>query len=283
MPLRNANTAVLDEHRPLIARRFENNRLEVWDWEKQERLHQFTPEEKQVTPFQFNNSGRTLLFRSGGPEGIRMHEWDVVANREIRSWTMPYPIRSLTVSADGTQAVVFGWRGDCTYLDLRTGRTTPMEIDLVRQPGTQSTFSPDGKLFVATSEFGLARVLDVTSPTFREIATLTNLVVFHSAAFTPDGKRLATGGSASESMVLWDTDRFERLLVLGSNSSLFHNTAFSADGDVLGSMSGVGASGALTFWRAPSWEEIERAERGRRVKTALPRTALAPRTLRQGN
>jgi eukaryotic-like serine/threonine-protein kinase len=266
MPLQNASTAVLDARAPLITRKFGNNRLEVWDWEKQKRLHRITPDYQDVNPRQFINSGQTLLFSSGRLDGFRLHEWDLVANREVHSWHLPASMRNVTVSPDETRAVTFAMRGDYHHLDLRTGRAAPMDIDLRRQPSAQSTFSPDGKLFVATSEFGLARVLDMTSPTFREITTLTNAVVIHSATFSPDAKRLATGGSASESMVLWDTDGFERLIVLSSKTSGFYNTTFSADGNVIGAISGVGAAGALTLWRAPSWEEIARAERNERAK-----------------
>ena len=50
----------------------------------------------------------------------------------------------------------------------------------------------------------------------------------------------------------------QELLTLEGEGSLFYRTAFSPDGNVLGSMNW---SGVLHLWRAPSWAEIEAAEK----------------------
>ena len=50
----------------------------------------------------------------------------------------------------------------------------------------------------------------------------------------------------------------EKLLSLEGQGSLFEELAISPDGNVLAASN---RRGVLHFWRAPSWEEIEAAER----------------------
>jgi WD40 repeat protein len=84
----------------------------------------------------------------------------------------------------------------------------------------------------------------------------------HSATFSPDGHRLATGGTAIEAVTLWDIHSQERLLTLYAKEEQLSSTAFSSSGNLLAGQSSVGdTAGAVHFWRAPSWEEIEAAEK----------------------
>jgi WD40 repeat protein len=135
---------------------------------------------------------------------------------------------------------------------------------VVAKPG----FSPDGGCFAAASEYGLAKIWETT--TLREVASLHGFLSgVHSVAFSPDGRRLATGSGGKEAIKLWDAETHQEVLTLEGRGSLFGRqgpTAFSPDGNVLGSANG---NGILHLWRAPSWAEIDAAEKAQ-AEAALP-------------
>ena len=66
-----------------------------------------------------------------------------------------------------------------------------------------------------------------------------------------------------ENLLAWSfATNGQTLLTLEGQGSMFNVTAFSPDGAVLGSMnSGDSKHGILHLWRAPSWAEIEAAEK----------------------
>ena len=76
--------------------------------------------------------------------------------------------------------------------------------------------------------------------------------------FSPDGRRVVTGGEDNETVTLWDTESHEKLIVLEGPGSLFDALAFSPDGNVLAASNW---RGVLHLWPAPSWAEIEAAEK----------------------
>ena len=74
--------------------------------------------------------------------------------------------------------------------------------------------------------------------------------------FSPDGQRFVTGSTAKESVTVWDSQNYERLLTIPSNAYAVDSVGVSPDGNAL-----VGdAGGTMYFWRAPSFDEIAKAE-----------------------
>jgi WD40 repeat protein len=142
---------------------------------------------------------------------------------------------------------------------MTSGQETQWGLDF--RYGQDLAFSPDGKLFAAASDFGLAKVWETASR--REVASIRSVLLgMHSLAFSPEGRRLAIGGNGAEAIKLWDLNSRHELLSLAASGTMFNATAFSSSGNVLGSLN---REGVLHLWRAPSWAEIETAE-----KTAPP-------------
>ncbi len=57
---------------------------------------------------------------------------------------------------------------------------------------------------------------------------------------------------------LWDMSTHRELMTLPGRGSLFYFVGFSPDGQWLAA---CGLEGKLHLWQAPSWEEIEAAEK----------------------
>jgi WD40 repeat protein/tRNA A-37 threonylcarbamoyl transferase component Bud32 len=122
----------------------------------------------------------------------------------------------------------------------------------------ETLFSPDGRVLISTSWDTSIRLCDVA--TRRKLATLRgHSSIVWGAALSPDGRRLATGGSSSRDAVkLWDLEAHRELLSLQGEGKLFMHLTFSPDGNTLAATS---LDGVAHLWRAPSWAEIEAAEK----------------------
>jgi WD40 repeat protein len=140
--------------------------------------------------------------------------------------------------------------------DLTTGRTSAGNFEVRQHSGV--TFSADGKLLAVVSIRGSGGIWDAA--TLQPVGTLRGSQGGDNAvAFSPDGQRLATCGLGKETLTLWNVESHEELLTLGGQGTRLSPPSFSPDGSVLGSMN---IKGVLHLWRAPSWAEIEAAEKG---------------------
>lgn len=76
------------------------------------------------------------------------------------------------------------------------------------------------------------------------------------------GDRLILGGGRGEpSLAIWDfATQLELVRLKVEGRVVFHA---SSDGNVLIADTILNGKGAIYLWRAPSWEEIERAEAAR--------------------
>lgn len=81
-----------------------------------------------------------------------------------------------------------------------------------------------------------------------------------SVIFSPDGSRLVTTCDSPDLVTLWDLGGRELLKLhnLENVGIEAYSLRFSADGNLLGCRR---YAGELYLWRAPSWTEIEAAER----------------------
>jgi WD40 repeat protein len=72
---------------------------------------------------------------------------------------------------------------------------------------------------------------------------------------------LAASSSDSEAVKLWDVHTREAVLDLPGKGTVFWYPTFSPDGNMIMALND---QGALHVWRAPTWQEIKRAESTRR-------------------
>jgi len=124
-------------------------------------------------------------------------------------------------------------------------------------------FSANGRVLVSTAPRGNVQLWDVLAR--RELEPLPgHLGGSWGVAFSPDGRRLATGGGdtvggrSRDAVKLWDLATHRELLTLAGAGQLFTDLTFSPDGSTLVATC---LSGTAHFWRAPTWEEIEAAEK----------------------
>ena len=155
--------------------------------------------------------------------------------------------------------VAFGQaNGGVSVWDLNTGEKLAEFQGNLPTAVRAVVFLSGGAVLAAGGQDGLIRLYDVARR--RELATLRGqMSAVHYLAVSPDGRRLASGGTRpSEAVRLWDVATRKDLLNLEGQGSLFGFTGFSPDGNILVAVNG---QSIMHLWRAPSWAEIEAAEK----------------------
>jgi eukaryotic-like serine/threonine-protein kinase len=235
-------------------------KVHIWDWKTCQLVKSLDVPFEWCGGLRFSHSGRFLLTY-------------VTFNNRTRSlkiWTTggweELPLRGIRVEAPTAadfspddRFLALGYRDGA--VTLRSVASRQDETTFCRHIGgvAEARFSPDGRLLVTTSWAGSVKLWDVA--TRSELATLRGHSIWvWSAAFWGDSRRVATGGStAKDAVILWDTVAQRELLSLPAEGQFFVNLLVSQDGNTLVATS---LDGHAHFWRAPSWAEIEAAEKG---------------------
>ena len=241
-----------------------SGKLTVWDWSTRREATNFAMNAEWFGLLRFSRSGnfffatvvdnawdgRTRIWRTG--------QWQEVTPATMRSaniWSAEL------APNDRTLAVGYG-DGSIRLFDFATGEQQATLNNHAAQVNGL-LFTPDGRKLISSSLDRSTRIWDVSAG--RESAMLHGLVGF-AIALTPDGRRLATGGELPESAVkLWDPIAGREVLSLPGRGEFFGQVAFSPDGSLLAAIS---LSGIANLWRAPSWQEIEAADKADAVPAA---------------
>ncbi len=124
----------------------------------------------------------------------------------------------------------------------------------------------DGFLLATAGWDGLVKLWDLR--TGKQAATLSGQMVgFMGLAFSPEGSRLAAGGWDG-SITLWDVRTRQQVAFWKAHPRACGWLSFVDDGRVLVSTGETPQGGhEVSAWRAPSWEEIEAAEKSAEAKS----------------
>ncbi|MES2925001.1 MAG: serine/threonine-protein kinase [Verrucomicrobiota bacterium] len=220
--------------------------------------------------------GRTLASGSGDGEVLL---WDATAPRPHQGRRELPPDFEAAIALPGGRSVLGGTKTNWSIVDLLTLDMEPLPVSdappgkpVVGQRGAIkiSVLSPDGKLRAIHNN---DRTVDLFSeasgskiaPIPGTKGTATGVI------FSPDSRRLVLINGGDHGIELWDVATRQELLKLTARGVYLYEVGFTDDGNTL--------LVETVFWRAPSWVEIEDAERagGRWPQTeAFPPPPPAP-------
>ena len=263
---KNADWACFSDDCRWLALSYEGGDVRLWDLESRSQTCEFNARNQSVMPRAFTAQGKKLMLFSRRDSSSQ--EWDLETRQETRSWpTAPGPDRRFVhaanqgytgaLSPDGnwylTSVLNPDTKSVTSLTDLNTRRTT--NLNLAWYVG--AAFSPDSKLFALAGSSREVLIWDTA--TLKQIARFTGFpFAVRSAAFSPDMKRVATANNGRETIKVWDLKSEEQLVTLEWQGSMPDMLGFSPDGNVLAALN---MHNVLTLWRAPSWAEIEAAEK----------------------
>jgi WD40 repeat protein len=215
--------------------------------------------EPMGVPLALIHNGQTLI-TAGGPGG-NVRAWDIPSGHsQVLSETgMPPRIfeSSLAVSPDERFAAYPGPERTVDLINLATGQKEgAFNIEIWGPSGM--AFSRDGSLLAVAANEGIS-LCDVASRSILD-SLRGHLLGVRDVAFAPapDGRRLASCSiKADEAVKLWDLTSNHEVATLPGEGTMFSHLKFSPDGTLLVA---INSQGKVHLWRAPSLDEIDRAE-----------------------
>jgi len=211
----------------------------------------------------FRTDGKRLLSLARGfptltsrlPPTAKAIWWDTLTWQPVRSFEVESPVTA--VSPDGRLLAVGTGTGAVRWLDGETGELLATPSTAHHSRVAQIALSREGTQAVSVSDEGTVAIWDLSS--FQPIDVFRgHMLGAHGVALSPDGMRLATSSNGREAVKLWDLSTRRELIMLAGQGSSFGDVAFSPDGRWLAARN---MKNELHLWHAPSWEEIEAAEK----------------------
>jgi WD40 repeat protein/serine/threonine protein kinase len=229
--------------------------LRMWSCAERRLLRQLGDPNIPIHPIAFRADGKRLL--SLDAEG-KIIWWDTLTWQVIQAFRAETKsVSSVALSPDGCLLGIGTLTGAVHWLSAETGELLTATSAAHRQIVGNIAFSADGTRAASVAQCGTVALWDPSS--LRLIVSFKgHMQAANGVTFSPDGRRLATGGGGREAVKLWDMATYRDLMTLSGQGSVFSFVAFSPDGK---SLIACNREGHFHLWRAPSWEEIEAAER----------------------
>jgi WD40 repeat protein len=235
------------------------SRVTLWDWTTRQAVSNFTVPCEWWGTLRFTHSGHYLIafmLRNDYTASVRVWRTGDWAETPLTGGQIQGHL-GVDVSPDD-RLLAAGYVNGAVKLFRFPSLEIETTLGSHKEFVASVLFSRDGRWLVSTSTDGSARLWDVA--TRRPLASLEgHFNEVYGSAFSQDGRRLATGGSSARDAVkLWDLIAHRELLSLPAEGKYFFDLAFSPDGNTLAATS---LGGIAHLWRAPSWAEIEAAEK----------------------
>ena len=238
--------------------------LRIWDYTNRLVITNFALEGTPFAALRFCGRGHSLWYgtTSRTPGGDRMVKaWNVADWREL-----PLPadalqdVQWMTISPDNRIFASLTGDGTVGWYDLASGERLRQFKHHFASAGGTVVFSPDGRTLVGSASDGLTTLWDVA--TAHVLATVRgNVGSVNGIAYSPDGRRLLTSGKDPTDVVrLMDPGSRRYVAKLSGPPDYYQFVDMSSDGNTLVAVGGAQRTALL--WRAPSWAEIEAAEKG---------------------
>ena len=240
--------------------------MKVIDAATQREIYDLPGHKAPVVPVGFAREGRTLITVDN--EGVIM-QWDTASWSIQKSSTtqdIGGVMARVTVLSDAPNTGFLllapsarKWSGWVSWWNLAQGTDQRRIHAHISQDIGQLAVSPDGQILATTASDTYVKLWSVATGDQWKPSTLRgNLLSMHAVVFSPDGTRLATGGNGKEAVKLWDLTTGQEVVTLEGTGMLFAFARFSPDGNLIAA---TNVYGQAHLWRAPSWAEIEAAEK----------------------
>jgi WD40 repeat protein len=238
----------------LLASGSKSGKIRVWSCAGRRLLRELDDHKEPI---------RLLRFRAGGTRLLSVDVmkrtaiwWDTLTWKAVRTFVVE-SASWLDVSPDGRLLVVGTGTGAVCWLNGETGEPLATMSTAHHNRVGQIAFCRDGTQAASVADEGTVALWDPSS--FQPIDVFRgHMLGAHGVAFSPDDRRLATGSNGREAVKLWDLSTHRELITLAGQGSSFGHVAFSPDGRWIAARN---MKNELQLWHAPSWAEIEAAER----------------------
>ena len=235
-----------------------NGKIRIWDFDRQSLSEFDTGRDEDVTGVE-TLSVTNFLVAAWWGLATRFRIWNFKTGQLLHEFEQPERRGSEgNISSRGDLAIGHE-DGSVTLWNAESG-WAETNFHAHRRGVSGTAFSPDARTLATGGVEGTAKLWDLR--TQRETVTLKgHLRSVHSVEISPDGNRLATAAGGTESIKLWDMHTHQELITLSGEGAIMVFLKFSPDGNKI---VGFNDSARVQVWRAPSWAEIEAAEKAQK-------------------